>query len=253
MLKKSLQIILFTLLCSQTFAQPWRQPERNNSGSVLLANFNYNLFFPANDMSARFGQGFAAGISIEWMTAAHFIFGVQGKFLFGNKVKEDVLSGLRNDDGLIFSDDLGISNVQLGLRGWSTAVFGGKIFPLSSTNRSGLKMTLGAGFLQHKIRIKDEPLTHTSLISGSYTKGYDRLSNGLAMTQFVGYQHLANDRRLNFTVGLELTEGFTQNRRSLNFDTRQKDETRRFDLLIGIHLGWTLPFFVGENPDEIRY
>ncbi|MEO1715307.1 MAG: hypothetical protein AAFU60_18420, partial [Bacteroidota bacterium] len=60
-------------------------------------------------------------------------------------------------------------------------------------------------------------------------------------------------RRVNFYAGFEIMEGFTVNRRSFNFDTQMADTTPRLDILYGFRLGWTLPFYVGENTEEIFY
>jgi hypothetical protein len=106
--------------------------------------------------------------------------------------------------------------------------------------------------LQHKIKIQDESKS-VSQLTGDYKKGYDRLSNGLAMTGFIGYQHLDPKKRINFITGFDLTMGFTQNRRDFNFDTMTKDERKRKDFLVGFKVGWILPISTGENPEEIFY
>jgi hypothetical protein len=54
-------------------------------------------------------------------------------------------------------------------------------------------------------------------------------------------------------IGLELTQAFTQSRRSYNFDTRSTDTESRQDFLTGFKIGWTLPLYLGENADEINY
>jgi hypothetical protein len=109
------------------------------------------------------------------------------------------------------------------------------------------------GLFQHKIRIQDDPQVVVSSLAGDYKKGYDRLTNGLAITEFIGYQHFAKNRLINFYAGIELTQGFTQNRRDYNFDTFERDDAKRFDGLVGFKLGWVLPFYLSDNPDEIFY
>lgn len=102
--------------------------------------------------------------------------------------------------------------------------------------------TLGAGFLEHKIRI-DVDKDDVPELSGDYLKGYDRLTNGLALTEFIGYMHCGNNRLINFIFGFELTQAFTQNRRDFNFDQMKKDDNKRLDLLYGIKLGWFFPLY----------
>jgi hypothetical protein len=114
-------------------------------------------------------------------------------------------------------------------------------------------VTLGAGFLQHKVRIQDDPTRNVPQLSKEYKKGYDRLTNGWALTQFIGYQKLANDRRLNFFFGIESMQAFTAGRRSFNFDTQSTDNDNRIDLSFGFRAGWILPFYYGKGQDEISY
>jgi hypothetical protein len=95
--------------------------------------------------------------------------------------------------------------------------------------------------LQHKIRI--DTRDDVPLLDKEYVKGYGRLSNGLSLTQFVGYIYCGNKRLINFIAGFEFTQGFTENRRSYNFDTMSKDETKRFDMLSGIKVGWFFPIY----------
>ncbi|MBK8563680.1 MAG: hypothetical protein IPN76_10145 [Saprospiraceae bacterium] len=180
--------------------------------------------------------------------------GIQGDFLFGKKVNIDVLSNLRGSEGFVYADDGGFADVQLRERGLSFSAHIGKVIPISSKNkRSGIRLTAGAGLLRHKIRIQDEPQVFVSSLGDDYKKGYDRLASGLVLTEFIGYQHIANNRLINFSIGVELYQGFTHGRRSFNFDTKLPGLEKRIDLLYGYRLTWMLPLFIGENPDEINY
>lgn len=225
-----------------------------NEGSILLLNFSYGGQLPGADLAARFGGNFSAGAGVDYYTSKNWIIGVKGDFLFGKRVKTDVLSKLRGSEGYIYADDGGLADVQLRERGLLFSGHVGKVFAISEKNRrSGLRVTIGAGMLQHKIRIQDEPQVFASSLGKEYKKGYDRLANGLAVTEFIGYQYIANNRLVNFSIGVEFVQGFTKGRRSFNFDTLEPGTERRFDLLYGYRLTWTLPLFIGENPDEINY
>src|SRR5688572_26799444 len=116
---------------------------------------------------------------------------------------------------------------------------------------SGVYVLAGAGFMQHKIHYEDVSRT-ASQLRGDYKKGYDRLTNGLALTQNLGYMYLAERRNINFFVQLEITEGFTQNRRDYNFDLMGPDNQKRLDLLYGIKLGWIFPVYK-KLPQEFYY
>jgi len=75
----------------------------------------------------------------------------------------------------------------------------------------------------------------------------------LAFKEFIGYHLLSKNRQLNFFGGIEMMQAFTQSRRDFNFDTQQKDETKRVDLLFGLRVGLTLPFYIGEPSEQIYY
>ena len=89
-------------------------------------------------------------------------------------------------------------------------------------------------------------------LSGDYEKGYDRLTAGFTLSQFVGYQNLSNRRISNYYIGIELTEGFTRSMRDYDFDRMAPDSQSRLDLMIGIKAGWILPLY-GRAPKDYYY
>ncbi len=256
-MKKIFTFLALFVLVNGLLGQSRRQyfeQQRSNEGSVLLMNFTYGGHVPGADMAERFGKNFLAGVGADFYTKNNWILGVNGDFLFGKIVKTDVLAKMRGETGFVYADDSGISDIKLRERGLHISAHFGKVFALSEANkRSGIRVTVGGGFLRHKIRIQDEPQVYVSGLSKDYKKGYDRLSNGFALSEFIGYQFIANNRLINFSIGAEFVQGFTEGRRSFNFDTRKSGLDKRLDLLYGFRLTWTLPLFIGENPDEISY
>lgn len=231
------------------------QEYSRNIGEGFMINFSYAYQLPGADLAQRFGNNYNLGGGLEYFTSeSNLIFGIEGGYLFGNTVKFDVLDNLRNDEGFIIGNDKAPADIQLRQRGFYLGALIGKLFSLSSKNpRSGLRLTGSVGILQHKIRIQDDPSRSVPQLLDDYKKGYDRLSNGLAFNEFIGYQLLSQDRRINFYIGFEFTQAFTQNRRSINFDTRMKEDEKRFDMLYGFRAGWVLPFYFGKGSDEIFY
>lgn len=229
------------------------QIAQSNDIPVLLTSISYAYQLPGGDLADRFGSNFDIGLAATWLTAkSDILLGLEGGILFGNSVKEDVVASLRSPAGFIIGTDKSVASVALRERGFYTGALLGKIFSgASSKSRSGIRATLGAGLLQHKVRIQDDS-QRVPQLAEPYVRGYDRLTNGLALRQFIGYQFLSSDRQLNFFGGFEFTQAFTQNRRTVNFDTRSGDDTKRLDLLFGIRLAWILPFYFGDG-DEIRY
>lgn len=199
---------------------------------------------PKGDLEQRFGHNFNVGGVFQWKSKKNIIIGFDGQFLFGNTVKEDgILDSLTTSQGGIISSQGEFADVILYERGLKFEIKVGKIFPVFGPNKnSGLMGTVGAGILQHKIRIENQGSSIPS-IEGDYKKGYDRLSNGICLTAFAGYMNFGNKRLVNFYAGLEITKAFIQNRRSFNFDTREQDNKERNDVLIGLRVGWVIPIY----------
>ncbi|MEM6317527.1 MAG: hypothetical protein AAF960_07640 [Bacteroidota bacterium] len=249
--EKAIYIALFCLTYSSLVAQ------NKEAISVLTLNFSYGLHLPAGDLKDRFGNNFSLGGGLDFFTKKNFIVGIKGNNLFGSTVKEDVLASLRDKDGFIIggvgAGQAGYADVFLRQRGLYVGGHIGKLFLIKSNKtKSGIRLTMGAGLLQHKVRIQDESGTADQL-KGELIKGYDQLTNGSALEQFIGYQQMNRKTGVNFFVGFELTEAFTQNRRSINFATQRRDTTKRLDILVGVRVGWSFTFYVGENADKLRY
>jgi hypothetical protein len=219
--------------------------------SMITVSGNYSIC--AGDMSDRFGNNFSVGCGFQRKTKKDWIWAFEGSFIFGGKVKEDsILKNLTTSQGYIIAGDGSYADVQLHERGYSILFKVGKIFPGIGPNKnSGITATLGAGFLEHRISIEDKDNVVAAL-SSEYKKGYDRLCNGFCLTQFIGYSNFSNSRRINFFAGFEAMQGFTKNRRTINYDTMQTDTSNRLDLFFGIRLGWIIPLFK-KLPKEYYY
>ena len=220
----------------------------------MHVSFEYGVQFPGNDLSQRFGTNFNLATQFEVMTTESLWHaGVKGMFLFGNQVKEDVISNLRTAEGDVIGNDRAIADISFRQRGVLGVIYIGKVFSLSKKQpHSGIKLSLGGGVMQHKIRVQDNNNTVTQ-ITGEYEKGYDRLTNGPALYGFLGYQHLAMKKRLNFLAGFDYAIGFTTNKRAYNFNEKGHDDTSRTDSLFGFRIGLVLPITYGIEPDTIFY
>jgi hypothetical protein len=208
--------------------------------------------FPGGDMAKRFGPDGTIGASFYYKTASNWLLGGEFNFIFGGTVKEDPLRPLETRDSFMIALGGTPQVINYYERGYTTFAKLGKIFPKFGPNmNSGIFLKGGVGFIQHKIKYywtgDGPPQLH-----GDYVKGYDRLTNGLAITESAGYMHLSNKNFLNFSAELELIQGFTQNRRSWDFDLMAQDTRQRLDLFYGIKLIWYVPLY-GKNSGEISY
>jgi hypothetical protein len=250
---KNISFILAFAFFSGLKAQPMRTLQKKYTPLSISTTFGRQI--PAGDLTARFGNNLAVGIGIEYtVIPSGWVFNLESSYLFGNTVKEDVLTLLRTTDGNIINDINAYADVSLKERGLYTGVTVGKIFKLHDNgNRfGGVRFTLGGGWLYHKIRIQDNQ-DAVAQLSAAYARGYDRFTAGIAANQFLGYQLISRDRTLNFYFGLEAMEGFTKNRRGFNFDTGRRDDLKRIDILYGVRVGWQLAIFTNQKGEDIEY
>lgn len=221
---------------------------------ATIISVKYALQTPALDLAKRYGINSDIGLGIYYKTQSNWLVGIDGGFLFGNRIAEDSLMGnLATKDGYLINQNGLYADVHFYERGYSGMLKVGKIIPLSNKNaNSGLLLMVGGGALQHKIRIENKEGLSPQL-QGEYIKGYDRLTNGPAISGMLGYLFLDNKNLINFFGGIEAIYGFTHNRRSLNFDTQTSETKLRHDLLLGARIGWMLPIYGGSKKQERFY
>lgn len=218
---------------------------------VVNLQVTYDYQIPSADMAKRFGNNSAIGFGSFFKDKKNFFYGIEGAFMFGGDVKETgILDSLRNSDYRIIGINGAYSNITISQRGYFLLAKGGKVFPVFKRNRnSGIMVSGGVGFMQHKIRIA-VPDNNVPLLDKEERKGYDRLTNGLTLNQFVGFYYLDREKFINFYVGYNLMQGFTQSRRDWNYDTRTQDTQKRMDMLGGVRFGWIIPIYPSSKTDE---
>jgi len=217
---------------------------RDSSIRTAFVSGHYAVMLPGYDLKERFGLCHNIGTSFSFKNKHNLIVGLDFNFIFGNKIKEDtILDIIKTTKGYVIDGDGIYANLNMFERGFYVAAMAGYIFPFYGPNpNSGILITSGIGLLQHKIRIEHTDNTAPQL-RGDYLKGYDRLTNGLALNQFIGYLYLGNSRFMSFYAGFEFLEAWTQSRRDYDFDRMGKDKSKRFDMLTGIKVGWIFPLY----------
>ena len=116
---------------------------------------------------------------------------------------------------------------------------------------SGIFVTGGLGFTEYWIRFDVEDELAPQL-RDDYHKLYDQRTNGLTLTESVGYRYLGNKRLINFFFALDVRQGFTRNRRSVNLDLGGGRPDAQLDLWYGLRVGWTIPMYK-RSSDEFYY
>lgn len=219
------------------------QSVKDSSFRIIMTGVHISGQLPQNNLAERFGPNLSAGVDLIWKTKRNFLFGIEGSYFWSKNVREDVVASMKNSDGFITDNEGYPADLRTTERGWNFYANVGKLFSkLGHNPNSGVYFTVGAGYMQHKVKLYDAN-QKIAAVKGDLKKGYDRLSGGFALTQFIGYQYLSKNRIANFNFGVEFYEGFTQSYRGFNYDTGLKDTRKRIDVLIGIRFTWILPLY----------
>ncbi len=253
-MKKFCILFIVILFINNTFTLKAQISLKDSSAFAGLISASYSFQFSGGDMADRYGNNSTIGASFSIKTKSNWIFGVDFNYMFGNNVKiyDQIIRNIATSDGNVISQEGTFADVKMFERGFSTSFKFGKIIPIFNSNpNSGLLILGSAGYLQHGIRI-EVANNNTPQLMDDYARGYDRLSNGLAVSEFVGYMYLSDRRLTNFYAGIEFTQGWTKSMRDYNFDTMQKDDKRYFDSLFGIKIGWIFPLY-RRSPEKFYY
>lgn len=217
-------------------------------GFIIGVNGNFDI--PGGDMAKRFGLSYRVGGSLAYKLKSNWLIGAKIDFIFGDDIKEDsLMHNIRDENGYFLNQDgekVGVATFE---RGYMIGFQFGRIFNLSKTSSdNGILAMTSVGFMQHKINIFDNDKAIIQL-RDDYRKGYDRLSNGIFVGQYVGYSYFANNGLINFHIGLDVTAGFTKLRRDYQFDLMRGDNSSRVDILFGIRGGWYIPIFKRKSEE----
>ena len=246
MYKNILYIILFFSFISNSYSQGFR----DSSVFIPMIRGSFNYQFPGGDLADRFGNNLGLTPGFMFKTKSKILIGAEIEFIFGEDVnKGTIFDPITTSEGSVITKYGNYSRIALSERGFFVqGRVGAMIKQLGPNPNCGFYFLGGVGLLQHKIRI-DVDGNDVPQLDENYKKGYDRLSNGLAISEAIGYQFFHNRSTWNFYIELEFIQAFTESRRDFDYNIMQKDDTKRKDYLYGIKFGWILPFYkrVPEN------
>jgi hypothetical protein len=221
---------------------------------IMNIQFNYTYIQPGGDLAGRFGNFHNVGFGGLFKILNNWTFAADVSYQFGTQVTEtNFLYNLTNSNGIIMTGGGGPATFNIGMRGFTVMGKIGRVFPLGWRNpNSGIMIMMGGGVYYHKINIATNGNEIPSLTE-NYKKGYDRLSMGPALTQFVGYYYHSPSRYINFYIGLDLVQGFTQSVRAYNYDTNMPDTEKRTDITYGARIGWMIPIYLKSKTFSNEY
>jgi len=258
-IKFLLTTLLFTGIISMSSAQQNNEEKETikpifEPNNALIISPYYMAQLPFADMGKRFGLSNQVGLTFMYKMKKNWMIGAEGGFIFGTKLRENyVLDKISNANGQFTGQTNDLITVRPNMLGGIFKVQIGKLIPFSKKYPdAGLLLITGIGFLQHKISINVRENILPQL-DKTYRKGYDRMSNGPALSQFIGGIFMERRKMYSFYGGIQFDVGFTQNRRAFDFYEMKKLEDKRIDFMIGFKLGWILPIFLQASEKEYFY
>lgn len=244
---------LFFLLTFGLFVSNVTNAQNQVKSNGIYLGAGYGIQLPVGELSDRFGSNNMLAGQIDLINSDLWVFSTSFNYMFGSNINEAIAGGLVDDQGRLINTALDIAEIDVKERGFAAFARVGRIMDLwSESNISGLKWSVGVGFLQHKVKLADSQ-NAVPYFEDKYVRGYDRLTNGLALSQFIGYQFLDNRGRLNFYGGFEAIEGFTKNRRGYNYNTRSTDDGSRLDMLLGFKVGIQITIKSFKDQEDVWY
>jgi len=249
-----LRVVILSLFMAFSWSM---QAQVNANDSVVAAfmpSFSYAYQFPGGDVAKQYGNNSTIGGALMYKTRKNILLSLDVNFIFGSDIKnaDSILRMVLTDNGFIIDGNGVYALYNMYERGYSINFRIGKVLHLLSANpNSGVLLMGGFGYLLHRMKIDVQHQTAPQL-EGDYGKGYDRLTSGLALNEFIGYFYMGKSRILNFYAGFEFYQGFTRSRRDYIFDLMGKDNSNHLDLFYGIKIGWMIPVY-DRAPDKYYY
>jgi len=252
---KFICIFLFSLFSTKKSAG---QNKYDFSNKIFNFQFLYNYQIPGGDIAKRFGNHSGVGFGGLLKTKTNWVISSEASLLFEGDIKElNILNNLTvgsDGGGFIVNASGTPGDYSVNMRGFSTFVKAGRLFPLSEMSKNqGILLELGVGFLQHKINIQTQS-NDIPQLNQEYRKGYDRLTNGIAFNQFVGYYFHSQNRFVNFYAGIDISEAYTKNRRGYNYDLMAYDKEAKKDFIAAFRFGWMIPIYMfAKSENEFQF
>jgi len=240
-MNKNVLVFIFILSGCTAFGQ------RNVTKDVIstpMVGMHYGAMMPMADLKDRYGFLNQLGLTAGFKDKQNWVYGIEGNFYFGNRVKNDSIFKFMTDNlGNISEADGQFGIIEILSRGFNINAHFGKIIPIWGSNpNSGLYVNFGVGYTLMKYRIQTT-YDFIPIVEAENRKLYDRQTTGVSLSQFVGYSQLSSNRSIHFYLGIYANQGFTRFSRSWFYDQGPAPQGILRDFQIGLRAGWYVPIY----------
>ena len=251
---RCLFIFLMSLVISNLSGQETSYSNLSNSqkNKQTFFSINYTYQIPKGSLSEKFGDNSSIQITYLIEKPSNLFFGIELGYLFGNNVKDSMLfESISTTDGYIIGSDGRYATELLMQRGFDSYLFLGYAIHSKPNNLSGLYLSAGLGYLQHKIFI-DTRNQNLPQLNNEYKKGYDLLTDGISSKLSIDYKYFSR-QGFQFSIGVNYILARTKNQRTYSFNEMlYLSNKKKWDQLLGFKAGIIIPI-QKVNQEEYYY
>ena len=185
MLHKFGILVFMALICKASYSQI---DATDSVVAAFIPSITYSYQFAGGDLAKQYGNNSTIGGGFKYKTSHNWLWSLDANFIFGNKIKnaDSILRMVFTNDEYIIDGNGTYALYTLYERGYNVTFSTGKILPVLKVNpNSGLMITAGVGFLVHRMKIDNQHKTAPQIVD-DYARGYDRLTAGFSLNEFIG-------------------------------------------------------------------
>ncbi|MBL7812754.1 MAG: hypothetical protein JNL57_11070 [Bacteroidetes bacterium] len=223
------------------------------SETMILLKVGGGFYKSAGILGQRYPHFAGIPVAAYLKTSSNLTFGIDFMNFLGSKVNTTgLLQGINGSSGNVLDQNGFPTVIRYYMRGYTLTGTAGKLFKVNNKNpQLKLQTQFGLGFMQHKTRMQLDA-GRSPQVEGEYQEGYDRLTNGLQLTQTLRL-HYVNTETLSVFAGVDLSQGFTRNQRNWDYGFGNREPGRRLDTYFGISAGILIPITLRSSTREPGY
>ncbi len=197
------------------------------------------LCVPGMDLKKEYGNYGEIGGGIQYQAKNRLFFGLEFGYLFGNGVKNDPVSNLRDEDGQVIGTNGSYANFKVFQRAFQFPML--KLGYTLKLNKKavwntlgGLNVSAGGGYFGNWTYIQDLS-KKTPQFQEQFKDGYDRYRSGPGFGVWLGYLYLPESGKINFHLEAGYCQFFMESKR-FDFVTMEPAGIKKTDAMFQLRL-----------------
>lgn len=223
--------------------------------SFITLGIAGGFYFGLSDLANKYPYFTTIPLSVEYQHKQQYILSLDYNIFLGSQVNTyGIFDNIMNANGDIIDINGHPALIKAYMRGYSIRAHWGKNIILKKINKAAswsLQAGCGIGYTQNHIKYQFDQ-GRLPQLEGDYASGYDRMAAGWQFAERLRLQYL-NNQVFSFFVGLDYTQGVSQNKRPWNFNDNIALPKSIFEQSIGINAGLIIPIRLDVKHNESEY